>query len=179
MWAQTSLLQIGKNGVFRPSGKWFSCPFNCPGTFRDRAIQCGQSLKRFFWIPFMVANLCLAFLGNSLKSFRTNLIWNKEASHAGGEYLILVRNKTNKSRNESGFSSPRFLSSFSSWAWAMCSINVQGRSDERASIQQVHCEVYHNTETHWRERGRTTVERTSVLKSGQPGFQSWPSIVWL
>lgn len=58
---------------------------------------------------FLLNNLCngkfcplsLAFLGNSLKSFRTNLVWNKEASHASGEYFILLRNKGNKSSNGS------------------------------------------------------------------------------
>lgn len=179
MQAKMSLFQIAKNGVFRPSGKWFSCPFNCRGTFRDRAIKCGQSLKRFLWISFMVVNLCLAFLGNSRKSFRTNLIWKKEGSHADGEYLTLVRKKANKSSHESGFSWPRFLPIFSSWAWAMCSMNVQGRSDEQASLQQVRSEASRKTEAHWRERWLTTVERILVLKSGQPGFKSWQSIVWL
>lgn len=43
----------------------------------DIEIKCGQSLKCFFGITCVVVNLCPvspAFLGNGLKSFRTNLV---------------------------------------------------------------------------------------------------------
>lgn len=69
-----------------------------------------------------MVNLCplsLAFLGNSLKSFRTNLVWNKEASHASGEYFILFRNKANKSSN--GSASPLLVD------WAMRSHECSGQ----------------------------------------------------
>lgn len=111
MQAAMSPFQILKKWGLQAQWKVALLSCQLPRTFRDRAIKCGQSLKHFFWTSFMVVNLCLAFLGNSLKSFRTNLIWNKEGSHAGGEYRILVRNKANKSCNDSGFFLPRVLPS--------------------------------------------------------------------
>lgn len=61
---------------------------------------------------------------NSLKSFRTNLAWNKEHSHAGGEYLTLVRNKQIHQILRAAS-----LSSISSlWGRAMISVNMLGRS---------------------------------------------------
>lgn len=162
MPAKISLFQIAKNRVFRPSGKWFSCPFNCLGPFRDRAIKCSQSLKHFFWISFMVVNLCLAFLGSGLKPFRTNLIWNKEGSYAGGEYLILVRNKANKSNHESSFFSPHFLSSPRGPEWCVQQMFGAGETSSHLSSR---CTVKRITKL------KPTGERDDLLRGKEIDFK--------
>lgn len=138
-------------------------------SFERQDVKCGQSLKHFLWISFMVVNLCPlspAFLGNSLKSFRTNLVWNKEDRYAGGEYLTLVRTKANKSSNKTGFSSA-LSPIFSLRTWAMSSINDQGSSEKQDLSRRcmTKCLLISKLTGY---RQLAVVERTLVLQSGHP-----------
>lgn len=126
-----SPLPIAKKGVFILSGKWFPCPFNHPGTFRDRDIKCGQSLSISF--SLMVVNLCLAFfweiawshlgqiwheMGRVVMLLASTLFWSKikqimrvASCHQAFFHLLLVDLSSESSKGLGAGQTSRHVSS--------------------------------------------------------------------